>query len=79
MWRPALGGQIDRHQQKTTEEITIMSQYGDFEYIKAETDYRIERARTAPWIDGGVKAVRRRVSLRRNTAESRRRSHDKAA
>ena len=29
-----------------------MSLYGDFEFVKAETEYRLERGRLAPWVAG---------------------------
>jgi hypothetical protein len=51
-------------------EITIMSLYGDIEFIRAETDYRLERGRVAPWVAGRSKAVRRRLPMRRTPAES---------
>jgi hypothetical protein len=80
MWRPALGEQIDGHQPPAVppEEITIMSLYGDFEFVRAETDYRLERGRVAPWIVNRSKAVRRRVPMRRTPAESVRRSRHAA-
>jgi hypothetical protein len=56
-----------------------MSLYGDFQFIQAETEYRLERGRIAPWIAGRSKAVRRRVPMRRTPAESRRRSQRPAA
>jgi hypothetical protein len=43
-----------------------MSNYGDFEFARAETAYRIERNRTAPWIADTARAVRRRVTRRRD-------------
>ena len=71
MCGPALAEHIDPHQQETQiEEITIMSLYGDFEFIKAETEYRLERGRLAPWVAGRKKAVRRRVPMWRTAAES---------
>lgn len=60
-------------------EITIMSLYGDFEFIKAETDYRFERGRIAPWIATRSKAVRRRMPMRRTRAEAVSSRHGHAA
>jgi len=56
-----------------------MSLYGDFEFIRAETDYRLERGRIAPWTAGRKKAVRRRMPMRRTPAESARRARNDAA
>jgi len=47
-----------------------MSLYGDFQFVKAETEYRLERGRIAPWYQGRTKALRRRVPMRRTAAES---------
>jgi hypothetical protein len=58
---------------QTFKEITAMSLYGDYEFIRAETDYRLERGRVAPWVAGRKKAVRRRMPMRRTPAESARR------
>ncbi len=55
-----------------------MSLYGDFEFVRAETDYRLERGRIAPWVTARSKAVRRRVPMRRTRAETVRRSRDAA-
>jgi hypothetical protein len=55
-----------------------MSLYGDFEFVRAENDYRLERGRVAPWIVSRSKAVRRRVPMRRTPAESVRRSRHAA-
>jgi hypothetical protein len=60
-------------------EIAIMSLYGDYEFIRAETDYRFERGRIAPWVTGRTKAVRRRLPMRRTPAESVRTRRDHAA
>jgi hypothetical protein len=71
MWRPALAAQIHPHQQAPpTEEITTMSVYGDIQFIQAETEARFERGRTAPWIAGRAKTVRRRLPMRRHAAET---------
>jgi hypothetical protein len=71
MWPPALDEQIRPHQQEPLiEEITIMSLYGDTQFIQAETDYRFERGRTAPWVAGRVKSIRHRMPMRRTAAES---------
>jgi hypothetical protein len=64
---------------QTFKEITIMSLYGDFEFIRAETDHRLERGRVAPWIAGRKKAVRRRMPMRRTHAEAAARSRNHAA
>ena len=56
-----------------------MSLYGDYEFVRAETDYRLERGRIAPWVAGRKKAVRRRMPMRRTFAESARRRRDDAA
>jgi hypothetical protein len=42
-----------------------MSNYGDFDFVRAETAYRLERGRTAPYVADGVRALRRRVVRRR--------------
>lgn len=71
MWAPALGAQIEHHQpQEPFKEITTMSLYGDFEFVRAESEYRLERGRIAPWIASRSKAVRRRTPMRRTPAES---------
>ena len=46
-----------------------MSLYGDFEFVRAETAYRLERSRTTPFVADGIRAVRRRV-IRRRTPDS---------
>lgn len=56
-----------------------MSLYGDFEFIKAETEYRLEKGRVAPWVAAPARAVRRRMPMRRNPAETVRRRQDHAA
>jgi hypothetical protein len=43
----------------------IMSLYGDFEFVRAETEYRLERGRPAGWISGRAKNVLRRTPTRR--------------
>jgi len=75
MWRPALAEQIGHHQQQAaphrglTEEITTMSHYGDFEFVRAETEYRLERGRPAGWIASrGRGALRRRPTRRPSDA-----------
>jgi hypothetical protein len=52
------------------EEIPTMSIYGDIQFIQAETEYRLERGRTAPWVLGRAKALRRRMPMFRTPAES---------
>lgn len=47
-----------------------MSFYGDPQFIKAETEYRLERGRNAPWVLGRAKALRRRMPMFRSPAES---------
>ena len=47
-----------------------MSFYGDFQFIQAETEARLERGRTAPWVATRAKAIRRRMPMRRTHAES---------
>ncbi len=47
-----------------------MSLYGDTQFIQAETDYRFERGRTAPWVAGRVRSIRHRMPMRRTAAES---------
>jgi hypothetical protein len=47
-----------------------MSIYGDIQFIQAETEYRLERGRTAPWVLGRAKALRRRMPMFRTPAES---------
>jgi len=47
-----------------------MSLYGDFQFVKAETEYRFEKGRIAPWTEGRTKALRRRLPMRRTAAES---------
>lgn len=42
-----------------------MSLYGDFEFVRAETEYRLERGRPTGWIQGRAKSARRRVATRR--------------
>jgi hypothetical protein len=69
---------VTSHQQYHPRRSPIMSLYGDFEFIRAETDYRLERGRVAPWIVNRSKAVRRRVPMRRTPAESVRRSRHAA-
>ena len=44
-----------------------MSLYGDFEFVKAETEYRLERGRPSGWIAGRARGVRRRNATRRTT------------
>lgn len=44
-----------------------MSLYGDFEFVRAETEYRLERGRVAPWLRSGSRAVRRRMPMGRRT------------
>jgi len=44
-----------------------MSNYGDYEFVRAETAYRLERNRTAPWVADSSKALRRRIVRRRTT------------
>jgi hypothetical protein len=71
MCGPALAEQIHPHQQAPlTEEITTMSFYGDPQFIKAETQYKLERGRNAPWVVGRAKALRRRMPMFRTPAES---------
>lgn len=55
-----------------------MSNYADFEFIRAETQYRLDRGRPAGWIKGRSTSVLRRVSTRR-TADSVGARHDDAA
>jgi len=38
-----------------------MSSYGDFEFVRAETEYRLERGRPAGWFKRRGRSVRRRV------------------
>jgi hypothetical protein len=38
-----------------------MSLYGDYEFARAETEYRLERGRPAGWIKSRGRSVRRRV------------------
>ena len=47
-----------------------MSLYGDFQFVQAETEYRFERGRVAPWVQGRPKGLRRRMPMRRTAAES---------
>ena len=47
-----------------------MSLYGDIQFIKAETEYKLEHGRTAPWVEGPTKALRRRLPMFRSPAES---------
>jgi hypothetical protein len=75
---PALAEQINPHQQHSTEEITIMSLYGDFEFVKAETEYRLERGRPSGWIAGRTRGVRRRMPTRRTTDSGGTRHNDAA-
>ena len=70
MWAPALDEQIDPYQQESLiEEITIMSLYGDTQFIQAETAYRFEQGRTSPWLAGRAKSIRHRMPMRRTPAE----------
>ena len=55
-----------------------MSHYGDFEFVRAETEYRLERGRPAGWIKGRSKSVVRRVTTRR-PADAVGAHHDNAA
>jgi len=55
-----------------------MSLYGDFEFIKAETEYRLDRGRPAGWIAGRSRAVRRRIPTRRYTDSGGTRHNDAA-
>jgi hypothetical protein len=55
-----------------------MSLYGDFEFVRAETEYRLERGRPAGWIKGRGKSALRRVATRR-TADSLGGRHNDAA
>jgi hypothetical protein len=80
MWGPALAAQIHPHQQAApTEEITTMSLYADIQFIQAETEARLERGRTAPWIAGRAKTVRRRMPMRRHASETIDARHSHAA
>jgi len=47
-----------------------MSLYGDIQFVQAETEYRLERGRTAPWVAGRAKSIRHRMPMRRTAAES---------
>ena len=47
-----------------------MSLYGDIQFVQAETEYRFERGRTAPWTAGRAKSIRRLMPMRRTAAES---------
>lgn len=55
-----------------------MSLYGDFEFIRAETEYRLERGRPSGWIQGRAKSVRRRAATRRSADSAGPRHHDAA-
>jgi hypothetical protein len=55
-----------------------MSLYGDFEFVRAETEYRLERGRPSSWIAGRSKAVRRRTPTRRAADSAGNRHHDAA-
>ncbi len=55
-----------------------MSLYGDFEFIKAETEYRLDRGRPAGWIAGRTRGVRRRIPTRRYTDSGGTRHNDAA-
>ena len=56
----------------------IMSLYGDFEFIKAETEYRLDRGRPAGWIASRARGVRRRSASRRYTDSGGTRHNDAA-
>lgn len=45
-----------------------MSLYGDFEFVRAESEYRLERGRVAPWLRSGSRVVRRRMPMGRRTS-----------
>ena len=47
-----------------------MSLYGDIQFVQAETEHRFERGRTAPWVAGRAKTIRRLMPMRRTAAES---------
>jgi len=55
-----------------------MSLYGDFEFIKAETEYRLDRGRPAGWIASRARGVRRRTASRRYTDSGGARHNDAA-
>jgi len=55
-----------------------MSLYGDFELVRAETEYRLERGRPSGWIAGRSKAARRREPTRRSADSAGPRYHDAA-
>lgn len=55
-----------------------MSHYGDFELIRAETEYRLERGRPSGWIAGRSKTPLRRKATRRSHDASGPRHHDAA-
>ena len=56
-----------------------MSLYADIQFIQAETEARLERGRTAPWIVGRAKTVRRRMPMRRHASETIDARHSHAA
>jgi hypothetical protein len=82
MCGPALAEQIHGCQQQhpavPAKEITTMSNYGDFEFVRAETEYRLERGRPSGWIKGRSKSVLRRVPTRRSAGSVGTRYNDAA-
>lgn len=55
-----------------------MSLYGDFEFVRAETEYRLERGRPSGWIADHARGVRRRKPTRRSTDSGGARHNDAA-
>lgn len=55
-----------------------MSHYGDFEFVRAETEYRLERGRPSGWVKDRSKSVLRRVPTRRQAGSVGTRHNDAA-
>lgn len=51
-----------------------MSLYGEQEFVRAETEARLERGRLAPWVAVRPRAVRRRMPMFRPLGAVRSRS-----